>query len=63
MKNIFKITLLLLIGTFFYSCKKGSEDPALSFRSRKARLTGKWVGTNYSSEINSITSNTNLFNI
>jgi hypothetical protein len=59
MKNIFKITLLLLIGIFIYSCKKGSEDPALSFRSRKARLTGKWVGTNYSSEINSITSNTN----
>jgi hypothetical protein len=59
MKNIFKITLLLLIGIFLYSCKKGSEDPALSFRSRKARLTGKWVGTNYSSEINSITSNTN----
>ena len=59
MKNILKITLLLLIGTFLYSCKKGSEDPALSFRSRKARLTGKWVGTNYSSEINSITSNTN----
>jgi hypothetical protein len=59
MKNILKITLLLLIGIFLYSCKKGSEDPALSFRSRKARLTGKWVGTNYSSEINSITSNTN----
>ena len=59
MKNIFKITLLLLIGTFFYSCKKGSEDPALSFRSRKARLTGKWVGTNYGSEINSTTANTN----
>lgn len=59
MKNIFKITLLLLIGTFFYSCKKGPEDPAISFRSRKARLTGDWVGTNYSSEINSTSANTN----
>jgi hypothetical protein len=52
MKYILKIALLLLIGTVLYSCKKGDEDPAISFRTRKARLTGNWEGTNYSSEIN-----------
>lgn len=25
------------------SCKKGEEDPAISFRSRESRLTGTWV--------------------
>ena len=43
MKN--KIKLLLLVFTsvvLLSNCKKGKEDPAISFRSRKARLAGEW---------------------
>ena len=59
MKYFFKISLLLLIGTMLYSCKKGAEDPGVSFRTRKARLIGNWIGTNYSAEINSSVANVN----
>ncbi len=37
----FGILLLLIAGTLT-SCKKGAEDPFLSLRTRKARLTGVW---------------------
>jgi hypothetical protein len=59
MKHLLNFAILLLLGTIFYSCKKGPEDPGISFRSRKARITGEWIGTNYSSEINSTIANTN----
>ena len=46
MKKINKIIMLVfalaLIATSFQSCKKGEEDPAISLRSRTARLKGKW---------------------
>lgn len=39
------LTLLILIvfSSVVESCKKGAKDPAISFLSRKARLTGNWV--------------------
>ncbi|HBS85713.1 MAG: hypothetical protein A2W91_13580 [Bacteroidetes bacterium GWF2_38_335] len=41
MKKIF--LLLLLIPVFILpSCKKGEDDPFLSFRSRDNRVTGSW---------------------
>jgi hypothetical protein len=47
MKQLFTLTAivaLLLSSTFiFNSCKKGKDDPFLSFRSRNARLEGKWI--------------------
>jgi hypothetical protein len=43
----FKTILVLFLGLFFtlpfQSCKKGEDDPALSFRSRKARVVGEWT--------------------
>ncbi len=45
MKNLkFKPALLLLISVAFafQGCKKGENDPFLSFRSRDARLIGDW---------------------
>lgn len=37
-------TIALVAGTStFTSCKKGENDPFLSLRSRKARLTGEWT--------------------
>ncbi|MDD4575741.1 MAG: hypothetical protein PHI36_04870, partial [Bacteroidales bacterium] len=50
MKN-YKIILLLLavFATTFSACKKGEDDPALSLRSRKARVAGEWKMTNIKS--------------
>lgn len=60
MKN-YKIILLALavLATTFSACKKGEDDPALSFRSRKARVVGEWKMTNfkYSSTSSSSSSN------
>ncbi len=33
---------LLAISFIFQDCKKGPNDPAISLRSRKARMEGKW---------------------
>lgn len=38
--SIFVVSAILAGG---YSCKKGEEDPGISFRSRKARLAGDWI--------------------
>lgn len=48
MKNYAKLTLLVLAGTFIglQSCKKGENDPAISFKSRTERLSGDWKLTN-----------------
>lgn len=46
MKN-FRIVLILVLGSLmvFNSCKRGAEDPFLSFKSRDARITGEWLIT------------------
>ncbi len=36
------VFILILISVLFQECKKGAEDPAISLRSRKARLAGSW---------------------
>ena len=38
----FKLITFLLFFTTLYSCKKGDNDPFISFRSRKARVSGEW---------------------
>jgi hypothetical protein len=46
MKNLKNIFFLLTLITAFgltSACKKGEEDPGLSFRSRKNRLANDWV--------------------
>lgn len=42
MKTIKFIILFVLAGSMFIGCKKGDNDPFLSFSSRKARLVGEW---------------------
>lgn len=37
------IATIALVGGSMTSCKKGENDPFLSLRSRKARLTGTWT--------------------
>lgn len=45
-KSISVIFLLFTIFSIeFVSCRKGEDDPALSLRSRKARMAGEWKMT------------------
>ncbi len=51
-KMKFKHTLLFVFSivavvTLFDSCRKGPEDPWLTFRSRKARMVGDWIAKDY----------------
>jgi hypothetical protein len=39
--------ILTVSSLLFFGCKKGPEDPFLSFRSRKARVSGAWTVTAY----------------
>ena len=36
------LAAVVFSSVFFTSCKKGENDPGLSFRSRDARLVGEW---------------------
>lgn len=42
MKKCYRIALFAFLLLQIVSCKKGSEDPAISFRSRNSRLEGTW---------------------
>ena len=61
MKKLF----LLAAGAFLLtanltSCKKGENDPALSLKSRKARLTGEWTVTNMTGDESQIYTDLNI---
>jgi len=46
MKRIVVLSLYLMVTfVLFNGCKRGEDDPFISFRSRKARVTGKWKMT------------------
>jgi hypothetical protein len=40
--KLFLITLSLILGLFTSGCRKGENDPLISLRTRKARITGGW---------------------
>ena len=42
MKKIFLFLAIVCTFSFFISCKKGEDDPAISLKTRKARVTGEW---------------------
>jgi hypothetical protein len=46
MKNVLITLIALVCLTIIPSCKKGENDPFISFRSRDARITGKWKVVN-----------------
>lgn len=50
MKKQFSVVLLglVIVTASFVGCKKGENDPFLSFRSRKGRLAGEWKVTSMS---------------
>jgi len=46
MKRIVVLSLYLIVTfVLFNGCRRGEDDPFISFRSRKARVTGKWKMT------------------
>jgi hypothetical protein len=46
--NVFLFAFAIIsMAVFFDACKKGPEDPFLSFRSRKARMIGEWTASKY----------------
>lgn len=49
-KTVMYTLALMVVMSTMQSCKKGDEDPGLSLRSRKARLTGEWVVSSYESK-------------
>lgn len=57
-------TIVLLSTVFMTSCKKGEDDPAISFRSRDARVTGSWTlsSSEKTNSYNTTTTNTNNVN-
>ena len=62
MKKI-KIVLLMIVAVIFIlpSCKKGENDPFLSLKTRKARITGEWTlkeGTSTGTSVNGSTTST-----
>lgn len=42
MKAKFILLMVFITSINLSSCKKGDDDPAISFRSRKERLVGEW---------------------
>ncbi|MFH1320348.1 MAG: hypothetical protein ABII90_06830 [Bacteroidota bacterium] len=52
--GLFLVTLFLSSVALFEGCKKGEEDPGISFRGRDSRVTGTWTLKSY--EINGTTS-------
>lgn len=60
MKKCYLIALFTLLLLPIVSCKKGSEDPTISFRSRNNRLEGTWniVECNFNRNIISISNAT-----
>lgn len=49
---IFKLATAMLCSAILFttSCKKGEDDPFLSLQTRKARITGDWIVSTYTSQ-------------
>lgn len=48
--KLIKLILPLFTLLIIFSCKKGAEDPVISFFSRKARFVGEWKVASYKTE-------------
>jgi hypothetical protein len=55
MKKLTKAVLaILVVASSITACKKGEDDPGLSLKSRKGRLSQEWSVTEYVSEATSV---------
>ncbi|SFT67587.1 hypothetical protein SAMN05216474_1718 [Lishizhenia tianjinensis] len=50
MRKLVFLSLAFITSLTFTSCKKGENDPAISLKSRDARITGEWKLTNLSGD-------------
>ncbi|MBK6609683.1 MAG: hypothetical protein IPI59_08510 [Sphingobacteriales bacterium] len=67
MKNRFVLLvfLVVILGTnltMFNSCKRGDDDPWISFRTRNERLCGEWILTRYINKSSESVQKTITFN-
>ncbi len=46
-KTLLMVAIAAMLMPLLESCKKGKEDPGISFRSRNARVTGTWTLKSY----------------
>jgi hypothetical protein len=53
-QSIYSAALILIIVLSFSNCKKGQDDPIISLKSRKARLTGVWTLMGGSFQVNTM---------
>lgn len=49
-KLLMALVAVVIMAPSFQSCKKGENDPGISFSSRKARVAGEWTVTDMSME-------------
>lgn len=49
-----KPLLFLLCIPLLFSCQKGEDDPVISLRTRKARLSGEWKVVSYQAELDGL---------
>ncbi len=63
-KILFLLAIAIFSATFITSCKKGEDDPFISFRSRDNRIIGVWVLKNktYTRKEQTVTKTTNNVN-
>ncbi len=55
MKKLTKAVLaILVVASSITACKKGDDDPGMSLKSRKGRLSQEWTISEYKSDITSI---------
>jgi hypothetical protein len=46
-KTIGLVLLTAIVASVYFGCKKGPEDPFLSFKSRESRMVGTWKCSEY----------------
>ena len=63
-KIIFLLAVAVISATFISSCKKGEDDPFISFRSRDSRIIGTWTlkSQTYTDTRQTVTKTTNNVN-
>jgi hypothetical protein len=55
MKKLTKAVLaILVVASSITACKKGDDDPGMSLKSRKGRLSQEWTVSEYSSDITDV---------
>lgn len=61
MKKLTKAVLaILVVASSITACKKGDDDPGMSLKSRKGRLSQEWTVSEYKSDVTDVTTNNGI---